>query len=275
MPRRSVVFLALAAVAAGAVLGFVVERALRRLPPRTRNDVQPDAGQPDAGRSEQAPTWPGTADSVSAGEVAILRPVREERLLAHHDRFEATAEAANATGVGANQFSQLLADAPRVAVERERFPSGATLLGLAAAVGLVAIGLATWALVTRSETKTVTVTRESPAVNQALAILASQQSQRIPLTHSVGRIVLVVAPGGRAVLLLDKLGHAPAGKSYQAWVIPPGKKVPVSAAVFTGSERVVPLRPVVDLGATVAVTLERAGGATGPSHAPKLVAVRS
>ena len=144
---------------------------------------------------------------------------------------------------------------------------------------MLAIGLGSWAFASRaSGTTTVTVVRppvRSPAgVERAISLLVSQHTQRIPLAHSVGRIVLVVGVDGRAVLVVDGLGRAPAGKSYQAWVIRPSSVVPVSAAVFTGAQLVVPLKPVVARGATVAVTLERAGGARGPSHAPTLVAKR-
>ena len=165
-------------------------------------------------------------------------------------------------------------------LEPEERLSGPILLGIAAVLGLLAVGLGSWAFVSldaraRTVRQTVTVTRSSQRIDQALPLLASPSTERIPLAHSVGRIVLAVDPRGRALLVVHDLGKAPAGKSYQAWVIPPGKTVPVSAAVFGGAEPVVILRPAVARGAVVAVTLERDGGATRPSHAPRLVAKRA
>jgi hypothetical protein len=182
--------------------------------------------------------------------------------------FGAAADGGDARGesrVGAAPWPVSEASLPR-----DGLFSGSTLLGVAAIVGLLAVGLGTYAFASRdARTKTVTVTVSRPAtqtVQHALTLVASQTTERIPLAHSVGRIVLAVTPDGRALLVVHGLGRAPVGKSYQAWVIPPGKTVPVSAAVFRGAELVVPLGPVVEPGAVVA---------SGPSRAPTLVAKRA
>jgi anti-sigma-K factor RskA len=74
------------------------------------------------------------------------------------------------------------------------------------------------------------------------------------------------------MLVLKGLGAAPEGRSYQAWVLRPNAKVPVSAAVFSGIEAIVPVSVPVQQGAVVTITLERAGGVKLPTRTPKLVA---
>ena len=81
---------------------------------------------------------------------------------------------------------------------------------------------------------------------------------------------LVVARG-RGALSVAKLPPAPAGKTYQAWVIPPGE-APIPAGLFDarGGRAVIVLGPTVGPGAIVAITLERAGGAATPTTKPLL-----
>lgn len=146
----------------------------------------------------------------------------------------------------------------------------ATLASLAIVTGLAAVGLAAGVVV--SELRSDQPTAETPPVD-AVAVLADNQAERYPLKGSVGRIVLVVAEDGQAVLALDGLGPAPAGRSYAAWVVPPGSATPRSAGTFDASERVVALERAILSGARVAVTLEEAG-ASRPSRPLRLSAVR-
>src|SRR4051812_32784712 len=61
---------------------------------------------------------------------------------------------------------------------------------------------------------------------------------------------------------------APEGKTYEAWVIPKGK-APIPAGLFSGGgSATVHLRGTVPQNATVAVTIEHAGGARAPTTAP-------
>ncbi|MFL5914811.1 MAG: anti-sigma factor domain-containing protein [Gaiellaceae bacterium] len=61
---------------------------------------------------------------------------------------------------------------------------------------------------------------------------------------------------------------APDGKTYEAWVIPKGK-APIPAGLFSGGgSATVHLRGTVPQNATVAVTIEHAGGARAPTTAP-------
>jgi anti-sigma-K factor RskA len=71
---------------------------------------------------------------------------------------------------------------------------------------------------------------------------------------------------GHATLLADA-GSVPSGKTYQAWVIPPGGK-PISAGLFSGGRTSVDLATVAHPGDTVAVTVEPAGGSPQPTSPP-------
>ncbi|PWU23719.1 MAG: hypothetical protein C5B48_08060 [Candidatus Rokuibacteriota bacterium] len=78
---------------------------------------------------------------------------------------------------------------------------------------------------------------------------------------------LVVSRDRAAVLVLPRLSPAPAGKTYEAWVVVDGVARP--GAVFSGGagQLVVTLKRRVPSGALVAVSLERRGGSrrlTGP-----------
>ena len=78
---------------------------------------------------------------------------------------------------------------------------------------------------------------------------------------------------GHAVLAVQRIAAAPAGKTYQAWVIPRGK-APVSAGLFGGGGPVrIRLGPRVQAGSTVAVTVERAGGVDAPTGKIRFSAV--
>jgi anti-sigma-K factor RskA len=78
---------------------------------------------------------------------------------------------------------------------------------------------------------------------------------------------LIVSPSGEGTLVVRDLAAAPAGKTYEIWVIQGGKPLP--AGTFAGGNRVAVLltRPVPE-GAVVAVTLERAGGVAAPTTKP-------
>lgn len=80
-----------------------------------------------------------------------------------------------------------------------------------------------------------------------------------------GRGLVTVSPSGQGVLIVDRLPDAPAGKTYEAWVIRDGAAKP--AGLFRGNG-VVRLRRAVPHGAVVAATVERAGGAQQPTTRP-------
>jgi anti-sigma-K factor RskA len=83
---------------------------------------------------------------------------------------------------------------------------------------------------------------------------------------------LLIEPSGEAVLIVDDLGRAPAGKTFEIWVI--AEDQPLPAGLFPGApgRSVVPLNRSVPEGAVVAVTLERAGGVRTPTGDPLFTA---
>jgi hypothetical protein len=149
--------------------------------------------------------------------------------------------------------------------------SGATIAALAALAGVGAILLGSWAFVSgvRADDETSISTAQS---QQIISLLSRPSTQRVPVDGSAGRIILAIGSTGRGYLVLDRLGLAPSGKSYQAWLIKPNAKAPDSAAVFAGSEVIVPLSVAVQPGAVLAITIERAGGVLGPTQTPRLLA---
>lgn len=94
-------------------------------------------------------------------------------------------------------------------------------------------------------------------------------------TQSGGRHVVAVVVLGSdrtATLHVSGLAAAPRGKTYEAWVIPSGQ-APKPAGLFPGGPATsVRLRHPVPPNATVAVTLERAGGVPAPTSTPILTA---
>jgi hypothetical protein len=154
---------------------------------------------------------------------------------------------------------------------RARRPGWPTLASLAIATGLVALGLGGWAIVAGAG-EDAPGGIGSAQLDEALAILAAPGAQRVPLHGSLGRIVLVAAPDGAAVLALAGLGVAPAGREYEAWVVAPGSATPAPAGTFDGSRRLVLLTRQAPPGARVAVTLEADGGVGRPTRPLRLVA---
>jgi anti-sigma-K factor RskA len=99
------------------------------------------------------------------------------------------------------------------------------------------------------------------------------RAQAIKLTGADGS--LLIEPSGEAMLIVDRLGRAPAGKTFEIWVIEEGRPLP--AGLFPGApgRSVVPLTRPVPEDAVVAVTLERAGGVQEPTGDPLFTAERA
>jgi anti-sigma-K factor RskA len=106
---------------------------------------------------------------------------------------------------------------------------------------------------------------------RATQILLDPTSQKTNLRG--GRGMVAVDATGRGVLIVDRLPAAPSGKTYEAWVIPPGGE-PKRAGLFKGggTMTMVPLDANVPPGAVVAATVERSGGASRPTTTPILSA---
>ena len=130
---------------------------------------------------------------------------------------------------------------------------------------------------TRRRAPVVRLRRVIPAAAAVAAVLAlaigidralnqASGSRSVALFGASGR--LVIEQGGRARLVIDGLAAAPAGSTYEAWVVGPRGAEP--AGMFRGGGEhttAVLTRPVPD-GSHVAVTVERAGGAPHMAGTP-------
>jgi hypothetical protein len=184
--------------------------------------------------------------------------------------------------------SSLTLAPPAIALERERegdrfeLPprdrlSGATIAALAALAGMgaIALGLLAFVMSVRDDGPTEIVRPPISEAAQAISLLSKPTTVRLPLAGADDRAILAVAANGRGMLVLDGLGLAPVGRTYQAWVLTPQpRSTPLAGAVFTGVETVVPLTARVEPGSVVGVTIERAGGAVAPSSPLQLTARR-
>jgi anti-sigma-K factor RskA len=152
-----------------------------------------------------------------------------------------------------------------VPFERRRRRRVAPVLGAVAAVAaVVALGLGLWGSGLSSE---LDETRAALARQRAAAALVADPGSRtVDLASGAGR--LVVGQDGQAALVLTDLGEAPAGKTYQAWIIEDDN--PISAGTFPGESGldVVLLDGDVADGEVVAVTVEATGGVDAPTTQP-------
>jgi anti-sigma-K factor RskA len=128
----------------------------------------------------------------------------------------------------------------------------APLAAAAAIAASAAIGLGIWG-----------ATRPTGS-DPLAAVLAQPGAKLVPMSAGGG---LAVAPNGDAVLALA-VPRAPAGQTYEAWVIHSGKARPAGLFRGRGGTSIVEIARPVGSGAVVAVTLERAGGASHPTQKP-------
>jgi anti-sigma-K factor RskA len=127
---------------------------------------------------------------------------------------------------------------------------------LAVAATAAAVGFGIWA---------ASLHHSLSGERSALRVLGDPRARHIPLTGLRG--ALVVAPSGEAALAAD-LPALPEGKVYEAWVIDANSVQ--RAGTFTGDRATLTTR--VPHGATVKVTVERAGGVDAPTSQPLLSA---
>jgi anti-sigma-K factor RskA len=145
---------------------------------------------------------------------------------------------------------------PNVVPMRRRrllLPAVATVAAVAACA---AIAFGVWAATLSSDLDRERQARSGAA--QVINVLGSTDARRLEFAGQEGQ--LVVRPSGEAVLVVDGLPPAPAGKTYEAWVVPEGS-APLPAGIFDGgSDSVLVLDRPVPEGTKVAVSLEPAGG---------------
>jgi anti-sigma factor RsiW len=136
---------------------------------------------------------------------------------------------------------------------------------VAAVAACAAVGLGIWAGSLLDSLHSARSSRAADA--RAVEILADPASRRIPVTGVHGTVAIDTT--GQAALMLHQLPAAPAGKTYEVWVIPPsGSPKPAGMFHGGGTTTVVRLEKTVPKGSTVAATMERAGGVDAPTEAP-------
>ena len=140
--------------------------------------------------------------------------------------------------------------------------------GVAAVAASAALALGVWSA---SLSQTLESEREARAEQaRALEVLSNPDAERIPISGVRG--TLVVAPDGRAALVVSRLPRAPENKTYEAWVIEDGAPLPAGLFDARGDRAVVALDRRVPSGAVVAVTVEPEGGVERPTGEPVFTA---
>jgi anti-sigma-K factor RskA len=141
------------------------------------------------------------------------------------------------------------------------------LAATAAAAAVVALAVGLWAAHLSSQ-----LDDSRSALDRARAnatVLADPDGRSVSLHTGAGR--LVVDPDGRSVLVLDDVAPAPAGKTYEVWIMPGGDAAQAApAGLFGGREapQLVGVDGTVQSGDVVAVTVEPAGGVDAPTTSP-------
>jgi anti-sigma factor RsiW len=144
-----------------------------------------------------------------------------------------------------------------VPLESRRRRRSTPVLGAATAVAaLVALAVGLWASQLSGDLDDAR--RALERERAAAMVLVDPSARTVSLDAGEGR--LVVGSDGRAVLVLDGLGPAPEGKTYELWIVEGESASP--AGLFPGREGtdVVALDGTVEPGNVVAVTLEDEGG---------------
>jgi anti-sigma-K factor RskA len=186
-----------------------------------------------------------------SGQLALLRePVAA---LAYAAEGPAPPEALRGRIIGGARAEPR---APVIRIRRRNWPLAA-VAGIAAAAACLAIGLGIWA-----NSLSNSLHQEQSATEIYEEFLAGGATAK-PLIGANGK--LLVKNDGRAALVVCGLADAPSEKTYEAWVI--SGETPQPAGLFRGGNGCSPvvLTERVPGKATVAVTLERAGGATSPT----------
>jgi anti-sigma factor RsiW len=138
------------------------------------------------------------------------------------------------------------------------------LAAAAAVAAVVALGVGLWGASLSSDLDETRAALERERA--AAAVLADSSARSVALESGEGR--LVVDADGRAALVLEGLDPAPAGKTYELWIVADGQ--PAQAGLFPGRDGtdVVALDGTVEAGNVVAVTIEDAGGVDAPTTDP-------
>lgn len=149
-------------------------------------------------------------------------------------------------------LDQARAERPNVVPSRRRRGWAIPVGAAAALAACAAVVLGIWA---------ATLSDSSDPLEKVL----SQPGSRLISMGQAGGVA--VAPSGDAALAVA-LPRAPAGKTYETWVIRSGEAAPAGLFPGRSGTSVVEIARPVPPGSIVAVTLERAGGVTQPTTKP-------
>jgi anti-sigma factor RsiW len=197
----------------------------------------------------------------------------QKELESFWETTEALAVAASGPAPSPGLRDRILADVraepPQnvIPLETRRRRAVPVLAVAAAAAAVVAVAVGLWAANLSSDLDETRAARDR--ANAAAAVLAHPDARSVALAEGSGR--LVVDSDGRAVLIVDDLDPAPAGKTYEMWVASEGAN-PQPAGLFPGQDGrdVVPVDGTVGEGQVVLVTIEDAGGVDAPTTEPIL-----
>jgi anti-sigma-K factor RskA len=154
-----------------------------------------------------------------------------------------------------------------IPLESQRRRLVPVLAATAAVAAVVALAIGLWAADLSSQLDESQSALDRLRANAA--IIADPDAKAVPLQAGNGR--LVVDPDGQAVLLLEDLEPAPAGKTYEMWIVPGGNIEQASpAGLFLGNEgaEILGVEGTVQEGDLVAVTVEDEGGVDAPTTSP-------
>jgi anti-sigma-K factor RskA len=127
------------------------------------------------------------------------------------------------------------------------------LAGVAAAAACLLVALGLW---------NVSLHRDLDHRRAIAAVLGDPRATHVALPKAAGQLVV----SDKGVALVANVKPAPAGKTYEAWMIPKGGK-PVPAGTFDRSGAVL-LHGTPTPGVTMAVTIEKQGGSSQPTTPP-------
>jgi anti-sigma factor RsiW len=166
-------------------------------------------------------------------------------------------------------LAEVRAEPPQVVVPFESRPRRAVpvLAAAAAIAAVVALGVGVWASDLSSELDDTRAALDRERA--AASVLVDPDARAVPLQAGEGR--LVVNEEGDAVLVLHGVDPAPAGKTYEMWIVPGGDIASANrAGLFSGRDgsELERLEGTVRDGDVVAVTIEEAGGVDAPTTTP-------
>jgi anti-sigma factor RsiW len=166
-------------------------------------------------------------------------------------------------------LQQARRERPNVVPLRPRWAVPVAAAAAVAACAAIALGIWAASLSNKLDRRTAALEQQA----RVSAILGDPRAQHS--SSSDNRGTLVVAPSGEAVLVLNRLGRPPAGRTYEAWIAGGARPEPAGTFDGGGDVSLVLLGRRVPRGAAVLLTVEPDGGTDAPTTQPFLRVERS